>query len=137
MNTKNENAVKRSKRNLIFYTAINLAHPVVIAGRPRHQVTLIGDLVADVELGNIAASGMVALAGQLAERLHVPREVGRDGARPQAELEADGPLALALLTDLRLVVARLLVTLPQVLLEAGVGASCLVQLKFLEFMQVT
>ena len=106
---------------------VSIAHPVVVAGRARHQVPLVGDVVADVELRNVAAGGAVALAGQLAERPHVPRDVGRDGARPQTVLEADGPLALALLADLSLVVARLLVRLPQAMLVAGVGASCLIE----------
>ena len=105
----------------------NSSHPVVVAGRPRHQVSLVGDVVSDVKLRNVAAGGAVALACQLAERLHVPRDVGRDRTRPQAVLEADGPLALALLTDLRLVVARFVACLPEAKLEAGVGASCLVE----------
>ena len=104
-----------------------VAHPVVIAGRPRHQVPLVGDVVvADVELRNVAAGGVVAHACQLAERLHVPRDVGCNRAGTQVVLKADGPLALALLADLRLVVARLLVSLPQFMLEAGVGAGSLI-----------
>ena len=54
-------------------------------------------------------AGVAFLAGQLAHRPLVPRDVGGDRARPQVIFEAEGAPAIALLADLGPVVARRLV----------------------------